>query len=161
MQGAPNLDLISTSYAERQNLTIRMSQRRFTRLTNAFSKKLANHVHSFSMWSLWYNFGRVHQSLKRQTPAMAAGVARQRWTAREVIDLIDERRRNPAQPPATHRRSIVRHLRSLFGPHSADRRGTPNSPSAIDHLRRHPIERTPKPGPRGPYGPRTKNRNST
>ena len=104
VQGAPNLDLISTSYAERHNLTIRMSQRRFTRLTNAFSKKLANHVHSFSMWSLWYNFGRVHQSLKRQTPAMAAGVARQRWVAREVIDLIDER--------------------------------------------------TPKPGPRGPYGPR-------
>ena len=103
VQGAPNLNLISTSYAERQNLTIRMSQRRFTRLTNAFSKKLANHVHSFAMWSLWYNFGRVHQTLKR-TPAMAAGVARQRWTAREVIDLIDER--------------------------------------------------TPKPGPRGPYGPR-------
>ena len=82
VQGAPNLDLISTSYAERGNLTIRMSMRRFTRLTNAFSKKLENHAASFAMWSLWYNFGRVHQA------AMAAGLARQRWTPRDVIDMI-------------------------------------------------------------------------
>ena len=83
--GGPNLDLISTSYAERQNLSIRMAQRRFTRLTNAFSKKLTNHVHSFAMWN---NFGRVHQTIKK-TPAMAAGVARQRWTPRDVVDMID------------------------------------------------------------------------
>ena len=94
VQGAPNLDLISTSYAERGNLTIRMSMRRFTRLTNAFSKKLDNHAASFAMWSLWYNFGRVHQTIKR-TPAMAAGLARQRWTPRDVIDMIDERTPKP------------------------------------------------------------------
>ena len=94
VQGAPNLDLISTSYAERGNLTIRMSMRRFTRLTNAFSKKLENHAASFAMWSLWYNFGRVHQTIKR-TAAMAAGLARQRWTPRDVIDMIDERTPKP------------------------------------------------------------------
>lgn len=92
--GAPALDKISTSNAERGNLTIRMSMRCFTRLTNAFSKKLENHVASFAMWSLWNNFGRVHQTTKR-TPAMAAGVARQRWTPRDVIDLIDERTPKP------------------------------------------------------------------
>ena len=110
VQDAPNLDLISTSYAERQNLTIRMSQQRFTGLTNAFSKNLANHVHSFAMWSLSYNFGRIHQALEgRRTPAMAAGVARQRWPPREVIDLIDERTPKPGQPgPRGLTRSGVR-----------------------------------------------------
>ena len=83
VQGAPAVAKISTSYAERSNLTIRMSQRRFTRLTNVLSRKLANHV-PFAMWSLWYNFGRVDQTL-RKTPATAAGVARQRWVPREVI----------------------------------------------------------------------------
>ena len=97
MQGAPKLDLISTNYAERQNLTIRMSQRRFTRLTNAFSKKLANRVHTFATWSLWYNFGRVHQTLKGHTPAMEVGVARQWWTAREVGELIEARTPKPGQ----------------------------------------------------------------
>ena len=92
--GSPDLDLISTSYAERANLTMRMSMRRFTRLTNAFSKKLENHVASFALWSMWYNFGRVHQTLGK-TPAMAAGIARQRWTPRDVIDLIDSRRPTP------------------------------------------------------------------
>jgi hypothetical protein len=92
--GSPDLDLISTSYAERANLTMRMSMRRFTRLTNAFSKKLENHVASFALWSMWYNFGRVHQTLGK-TPAMAAGIARQRWTARDVIDLIDSRTPKP------------------------------------------------------------------
>ena len=83
VKGSPNLDLISTSYAERANLTMRMSMRRFTRLTNAFSKKLENHVASFALWSMWYNFGRVHQTIGK-TLAMAAGIARQRWTPRDL-----------------------------------------------------------------------------
>ncbi|MDE0023009.1 MAG: hypothetical protein OXP69_01210, partial [Spirochaetaceae bacterium] len=90
VKGSANLDLISTSYAERANLTMRMSMRRFTRLTNAFSKKLENHVASFALWSMWDNFGRIHQRIGK-TPAMAAGIARQRWTPRDLIDLIDFR----------------------------------------------------------------------
>ena len=104
--GSPDLDKISTSYAERGNLTMRMSMRRFTRLTNAFSKKLENHVASFAMWSLWYNFGRVHQTIKR-TPAMAAGVARQRWTPRDVIDLIDSRTPKPGPRGPYKKRKAV------------------------------------------------------
>jgi hypothetical protein len=98
--GGPDLDLIRASYADRGNLTMRMSMRRYTRLTNAFSKKLMNHVYSFAMWSLWYNFGRVHQTLKR-TPAMAAGVSRQRWMPRDVIELIDERTPKPGRAAPT------------------------------------------------------------
>jgi len=90
VKGGPDLDLISTSYVERHNLTIRMGQRRYTRKTNAFSKKLERHVASFAMWSLWYNFGRKHLTLKC-TPAEAAGVARWQWVARDVIDLIEAR----------------------------------------------------------------------
>ena len=94
VSGSPNLDLISTSYAERGNLTMRMSMRRYTRLTNAFSKKLENHAHSFAMWSMWYNFGRKHQTLKT-TPAVAAGVAQAPWSAEDVIKLIDVRTPKP------------------------------------------------------------------
>lgn len=72
--GEPDEAAISTSYAERQNLTMRMSMRRFTRLTNAFSKKLENHCHAIAMHYFYYNFCRVHSSVKG-IPAMAAGVA--------------------------------------------------------------------------------------
>ena len=70
----PNPKHISTSYVERQNLTMRMSMRRFTRLTNAFSKKLENHAAMVALYFMYYNFGRVHQTL-RVTPAMEAGTA--------------------------------------------------------------------------------------
>jgi IS1 family transposase len=76
---------ISTSFIERQNLTVRMQQRRFTRLTNAFSKKYEHHVAAFALYAAWYNFCRVHQTL-RITPAMQLGVTDHVWSIGELID---------------------------------------------------------------------------
>jgi hypothetical protein len=87
-EGKPDPKHISTSYAERQNLTMRMSLRRFTRLTNAFSKKIENHVHALSIYFMHYNFARIHQSL-RVTPAMAAGVTDRLWELEDVVKLAD------------------------------------------------------------------------
>jgi IS1 family transposase len=78
VEGSPDPSHISTSFAERQNLTMRMHMRRFTRLTNAFSKKVENHVHSLALFTTYYNFVRTHKTL-RMTPAMAAGVATRPW----------------------------------------------------------------------------------
>jgi len=88
--GDPNPDLISTSFVERQNLTMRMGMRRFTRLTNGFSKKVENHAAMVSLHFMHYNFARPHMALgKRTTPAMAAGVADHVWTAEEIAALLD------------------------------------------------------------------------
>ncbi|MGO9319188.1 MAG: IS1 family transposase [Solirubrobacteraceae bacterium] len=90
--GDPDPAKISTSYVERQNLTMRMGMRRFTRLTNAFSKKLDNHVAAVALHFMHYNFGRAHKSLANpypRTPAMAAGVADHIWTLREIAGLLD------------------------------------------------------------------------
>jgi hypothetical protein len=77
---------ISTSYVERHNLTMRMSMRRFTRLTNAFSKKIENHIASIAIHYMHYNFCRLHQSL-RVTPAMEAGITDHVWTIEEILQL--------------------------------------------------------------------------
>ncbi len=86
--GTPDIDLVSTSYVERSNLTIRMGNRRFTRLTNAFSKKVENHCHMFALTIMNYNFCRKHTSIK-QTPAQAAGVTSHQWTLEEVVVMMD------------------------------------------------------------------------
>lgn len=86
--GSPDPQYISTSYAERANLTMRMHMRRFTRLTNAFSKKLENHVCAIALHTMFYNFVRMHQTLK-MSPAMAAGVTKRLWEMTDVVDLID------------------------------------------------------------------------
>lgn len=86
--GSPNPNHISTSFIERQNLTMRMSMRRFTRLTNAFSKKIENHMHAVALHYMHYNFGRVHQTLGK-TPAMAAGLSDHPWTIAEIIGLME------------------------------------------------------------------------
>jgi IS1 family transposase len=88
ISGKPDFKHISTSMVERQNLTMRMSMRRFTRLTNAFSKKVENHEHSVSIHYMHYNFCRIHQSL-RVTPAMEAGITDHVWELEEVIKLLD------------------------------------------------------------------------
>jgi IS1 family transposase len=92
LKGDPDPDRISTSYVERQNLTMRMGMRRFTRLTNGFSKKVENLAHAVSLHFLYYNFARPHTSLKDpypRTPAMAAGVADHVWTLEEIAALLD------------------------------------------------------------------------
>jgi IS1 family transposase len=81
---------ISTSHVERQNLTMRMGMRRFTRLTNGFSKKLANHKAAVALHFLNYNFARPHHALKGMTPAQAAGVSRYRWSVEEIASLLDD-----------------------------------------------------------------------
>jgi hypothetical protein len=87
--GEPDPRHISTSYVERQNLTMRMSMRRFTRLTNAFSKKIENHMHAISLHFMYYNFGRIHKSL-RVTPAMESGVADHVWSLEEIAALVQD-----------------------------------------------------------------------
>lgn len=86
--GNPDIDEVSTSYVERSNLTMRMNVRRFTRLTNAFSKKLENHMHAISLYFMHYNFCRVHKTL-RVTPAMEAGLTDHIWEIEEVIMMSD------------------------------------------------------------------------
>jgi len=88
--GNPDPKYVSTSYTERHNLTMRMSMRRFTRLTNGFSKKLQNHEHMVALYALWYNFVRVHKTL-RMSPAMAAGIERRLWSMDDVVRLVEHR----------------------------------------------------------------------
>jgi IS1 family transposase/lambda repressor-like predicted transcriptional regulator len=91
-KGNPDPSKISTSYVERQNLTMRMGMRRYTRLTNAFSKKIENHAASVAIHFMHYNFARPHKTLANRyprTPAMAAGVADRIWTAEEIVALLD------------------------------------------------------------------------
>jgi IS1 family transposase len=89
VMGKPDKAHISTSYAERQNLSMRMGLRRFTRLTNAFSKKVENHVHALAIYFMHYNFVRIHQTL-RVTPAMAAGVTDKLWELIDIVRIVDE-----------------------------------------------------------------------
>jgi hypothetical protein len=86
--GRPDPKHISTSFVERQNLTMRMSMRRFTRLTNGFSKKVENLAHSVALHYMWYNFARVHKTL-RVTPAMEAGIADHVWNMEEIVGLLE------------------------------------------------------------------------
>jgi hypothetical protein len=88
VSGDPDPEHVSTSYVERQNLTMRMSMRRFTRLTNGFSKKLENHGHAVALHFMHYNFCRVHKTL-RVTPAMEAGLADYIWSLEELCGLLN------------------------------------------------------------------------
>lgn len=100
--GNPDEADINTSFVERQNLTMRMSMRRFTRLTNAFSKKIDNHIHSLSLYFVHYNFVRIHKSLK-VTPAMAAGITDELLDMEDIVKLIDARAAKPKRP-ATYKK---------------------------------------------------------
>jgi IS1 family transposase len=96
VRGAPDKAHINTSFAERHNLTMRMSMRRFTRLTNAFSKKVENHSHALSLYFVHYNFCRIHKTL-RVTPAMAAGVSDTVRDMEWIVGLIDAQARKPGK----------------------------------------------------------------
>ncbi len=89
VEGRPDLAHVSTSYAERANLTLRMGSRRFTRLTNAFSKRVENHAHSVAIHTMHYNFVRIRQTL-RCTPAMAAGVSNTLWEFADMVKVLEE-----------------------------------------------------------------------
>ena len=94
VSGNPELKHISTSYVERQNLTMRMSMRRFTRLTNGFSKKIDNHIHMLSLYFVHHNFCIAHKTLK-VTPAMEAGLTETLLDTDLIVDLIDSREPAP------------------------------------------------------------------
>ncbi len=90
VSGNPDPQHVSTSFVERQNLTMRMHMRRFTRLTNGFSKKIENHGHAVALHFMYYNFCKVHKTL-RVTPAMEAGLTDHVWTLDELVMLLNEK----------------------------------------------------------------------
>jgi IS1 family transposase len=106
IMGNPNPDLVNTSYAERQNLTMRMSMRRFTRLTNAFSKKFENHCHALALYFFWYNFCRVHKTLG-VTPAMASGLVETVVHMEDCVALIDAKQAPKLRGPYQKRAITV------------------------------------------------------
>jgi hypothetical protein len=95
--GNPDIEHVSTSFVERQNLTMRMHMRRFTRLTNGFSKKLENHAHAVALHMMYYNFVRIHKTL-RVTPAMAADITDRLWEISDIVKLVED-----AEPAAKAR----------------------------------------------------------
>lgn len=88
IEGSPDPAHVSTSHIERANLTMRMANRRFTRLTNAFSKKFENHVHMVALYTVWYNFMKMHKTLK-MTPALAAGITGKLWSMDDLVAMMD------------------------------------------------------------------------
>ena len=103
--GNPDIGDVSTSYVERQNLTMRMSMRRFTRLTNAFSKKIDNHIHMLSLYFVYYNFCRQHKALGGISPAMEAGLSDTLRDMEWIIELIDARAPKPG-PRGSYKKDI-------------------------------------------------------
>ncbi|MEY2486835.1 MAG: hypothetical protein QOH39_2483 [Verrucomicrobiota bacterium] len=108
ISGNPDMDKVSTSLVERSNLTLRMCSRRFTRLTNGFSKKLSNHTNALGLHFFMYNFCRKHLTTKT-TPALAAGVTDKVWAVQDVIDMVDEywNEKRPIQRPKFYRKRMT------------------------------------------------------
>ncbi len=117
--GRPHKDNISTSHVERSNLSLRMHMRRYTRLTNAHSKKFENHCHMVALYTVWYNFARINSAVK-MAPAMAAGVSKTLWTMDNIVALIetDAPKPGPRSPYKSGRK-----IQSETVPPAADLRG--------------------------------------
>ena len=111
--GNPDSKHISTSYAERSNLTMRMHMRRFTRLTNAFSKKVENHAAAIALHTMYYNFVRIHQTLK-VTPAMAAGVTDKLWEVADIVEMLEQWEIRELQAGISIRGPAVRNRQGTF-----------------------------------------------
>ncbi len=105
IEGKPDPKHISTSYVERQNLTMRMHMRRFTRLTNGFSKKFESHVNIVALYAVWYNWVRIHKTL-RVTPAMAAGLTDKLMSMEDVVALIDAAAPKPGRPKTYRKQAL-------------------------------------------------------
>jgi hypothetical protein len=105
-EGDPDMKHVSISYVERSNLSMRKGMRRFTRLTNAFSKKLENHIHALALYFTFYNFIRIHKALG-VTPAMAAGVAGRLWSFEELAERIEARITRPKKRGPYKKRVLV------------------------------------------------------
>lgn len=106
IEGEPDEKHISTSYVERQNLTMRMHMRRFTRLTNAFSKKFESHIHMVALYTVWYNWCRIHKTL-RVTPAMAAGLTDKLMGFEDIVALMDAAAPKPGRPKTYKKRLVA------------------------------------------------------
>lgn len=106
--GNPDPRAISTSYVERANLTLRMHNRRFTRLTNAFSKKFESHVHMVALYAVWYNWVRIHKSL-RTTPAQAVGLTDKLMSFEDIVALMDAAAPKPGRPKTYKKRNETEH----------------------------------------------------
>ena len=105
VEGSPDPKHVSTSYVERQNLTMRMHMRRFTRLTNGFSKKVENHAHMVALYTVWYNYVKLHKAL-RTSPTMAAGVSDRLWSMEDVVGMIDAAAPEPAKRGPYKQRAV-------------------------------------------------------
>jgi IS1 family transposase len=141
MTGNPDPKHISTNYVERQNLTMRMSMRRFTRLTNAFSKKLDSHIDIVALYTVWYNFVRQHKTL-RCSPAMAAGLSKTLWSMEDVVALINAPTAKPNRPTVykvgNSKGDTTKFFASFFQKRSLCYEPTPCAPkstgfSAVNH----------------------------
>lgn len=106
IEGSPDPAHVSTSHVERANLTMRMANRRFTRLTNAFSKKFEDHVHMVAIYTVWYNFIKMHKTL-RMTPAMAAGVTDKLWSMDDLVAMMDAVAPKPAPRGPYKKRGVA------------------------------------------------------
>jgi IS1 family transposase len=121
IKGSPDRKHVSTSYVERQNLTMRMGMRRFTRLTNGFSKKLENHIAAVSLHFMYYNFVRIHQTL-RVTPAMKAGITDRLWEIGDIVNLLEAREERLAEE---QRRDREAGFYKVYAPAGEQRRRRP------------------------------------
>lgn len=106
IEGSPDPTHVSTFYAEPQNLTMRMQMRRFTRLTNAFSKKFENHMHMVALYTVWYNYVKQHRSLKGISPAMAAGISQTLWSMTDLAEMVDAAAAKPSPRGPYKKRTV-------------------------------------------------------